>query len=90
MHSQTDQMNLRGPKNTHRPYRAEMFTAQAVTNTSIYYFHVAANRAEEVLDHLNERSEYTALDNVKRVEVFEGELFARYDGQLPIHVFKVN
>lgn len=74
----------------HRAFRSEIFTAQAVTETAIFYFHVAADKAEEVLDRLAERDEYSALQGVRRVEVFEGELFARYDGQLPIKLFKLD
>lgn len=73
-----------------RPFRSEIFTAQAVTDTSIYYFHVAADRLEDVLSRLMERMEYKALENVQRIEVFEGELFARFEGQLPVKLFKLN
>jgi hypothetical protein len=73
--------------NNLRQQRAEIFTAQALTDTSIYYFHVAADRAEDVLKHLAERSEFQAIKGVKRVDVYEGELFARFDGQLPVHHF---
>ena len=70
-----------------RPFRSEIFTAQAVTDTSIYYFHVAADGPEEVLPRLSERREYKQIGDVRRVEVFEGELFARYEGQLPVKLF---
>jgi hypothetical protein len=79
--------NHHGLDDIQRPLRSEIYTAQAVTDKSIYYFHVAADRPEEVLQRLSERKEYQEIGNIRRIEVFEGELFARYEGQLPVKLF---
>lgn len=67
-----------------RMFREEIYTTQVGTKKGTFYFHVAADCANDVIGYLESRIEYKRLSGVSRVDIYEGELFARYNGQKPV------
>jgi len=67
-----------------RIYRDEMFTAQVACKMGTFYFHVAAETENEVMSYLEKRDEYKSLKGISRIDIYDGELFARLPGQKPL------
>lgn len=67
-----------------RMFRDEIFTAQVATKLGTFFFHVASDSPDEVMALLEQRSEYRELRGITRVDIYLGELFARFNGQKPI------
>ena len=65
-------------------YHEEIFTAQVASKLGTFYFHVAAGSEHEVMTFLQQRDEYKELRGVSRIDIYDGELFARLPGQKPI------